>query len=88
MYKNNFQYGLQPRNIPKDCAGRVTATEYKVFDIFFARGREKEVFDAWFEKLGITPRSVTKKKERLHKLVRPLSGTSHKALSKKRVARL
>ena len=45
----------------KDCAGRVTATEYKVFDIFFARGREKEVFDAWFEKLGITPRSVTKK---------------------------
>lgn len=45
----------------KDCAGRVIESDFEVFDIFFAQGGETEVFDAWFEMLGIAPLSSKKK---------------------------
>ena len=41
----------------KDCAGRVLrqGERYTVFDLVFLEGNENEVFDKWFEMLGVTP---------------------------------
>lgn len=44
----------------KDCIGRVVKGEYKVFDLYFAKGTENEVFDGWFQAMGITARTKEK----------------------------
>ena len=43
--------------IERDCAGIKCGGEYAAFDLFFAEGGEDEVFDAWFEAMGIAPRT-------------------------------
>lgn len=44
----------------KDCAGRRVDGEYTVFDIYVNVGSEKEVFDGWFDALGIKPLAAKK----------------------------
>lgn len=44
----------------KDCAGREFRGEYILFDVAILRGSEDEVFDRWFNLLGIKP--LTKEK--------------------------
>ncbi len=41
--------------IERDCAGvRAAGTEFNAFDLFYAEGSEQEVFDKWFEAMGIS----------------------------------
>lgn len=47
--------------LTRDCAGvRHGGGDYPAFSLFFAQGTEAEVFDAWFEALGIRPRTQEK----------------------------
>lgn len=39
--------------LEKDCSGRIFKGEYTVFDVAIIRGSEKEVFDGWFNLLGV-----------------------------------
>ena len=41
--------------IERDCSGvAVTGTTFDAFDLFYAEGDEQEVFDKWFEAMGIS----------------------------------
>jgi alpha-galactosidase len=44
----------------KDCVGRKVDGGYTVFDLYFRVGTEEEVFDGWFEAMGIQPLTTTK----------------------------
>ena len=46
--------------IIRDAEGYVPECEYHLFDLFYMEGTEDEVFDGWFEELGITPRKAPK----------------------------
>ena len=39
--------------IERDCAGVICGGEFHAFDLYFAEGSEDEVFDGWFEAMGI-----------------------------------
>lgn len=41
--------------IEKDCSGRVIEEEYAAIDILFLEGEENDVFDRWFDALGVKP---------------------------------
>ena len=43
--------------ISRDCAGLKVDGAYEALSLFFAVGTEDEVFDAWFERLGIKPQA-------------------------------
>jgi len=43
--------------LERDCAGVRCGGTFDVFDLFFAAGSEDEVFDAWFEAMGVSPRT-------------------------------
>ncbi len=44
--------------IERDCAGvEHNGGELHAFDLYFAEGSEKEVFDGWFSAMGISPRT-------------------------------
>ncbi|MBR3301123.1 MAG: alpha-galactosidase [Firmicutes bacterium] len=46
--------------IERDCRGMSCKGELKAFDIFYAKGSEDEVFDAWFDAMGIKARTTEK----------------------------
>ena len=46
--------------IERDCRGMSCKGELKAFDIFCAKGSEDEVFDAWFDAMGIKARTTEK----------------------------
>ena len=46
--------------IDRDCSGIKTNGEYSLFDLFYMEGTEDEVFDAWFDTLGVRPRTNEK----------------------------
>ena len=46
--------------IRRDCEGVASGGPFHAFDLFFAEGTEDEVFDAYFEALGITARHKEK----------------------------
>lgn len=46
--------------IERDCRGMSCKGELKAFDIFYAKGTEDEVFDAWFRAIGIKARTTEK----------------------------
>ena len=46
--------------IERDCQGVKCSGEFHAFDLFRAEGSSEEVFDAWFEALGISPRTPEK----------------------------
>ena len=46
--------------IERDCAGLHCGGDFHAFDLFYAVGSEDEVFDAWFDALGIRPRTMDK----------------------------
>ena len=46
--------------IERDCAGVRCGGEFHAFDLFFADGTEDEVFDAWFDAMGVSPRTTEK----------------------------
>ena len=46
--------------IERDCRGMNCGGELKAFDLFYAEGGEDEVFDAWFDALGVKARTTDK----------------------------
>ncbi len=55
-----FRYdsGREMLSIERDCSGvEHKGGELPAFDLFFAEGTEAEVFDGWFNAMGITPRT-------------------------------
>lgn len=55
-----FQYdsGKGLLTIDRDCAGvEHSGGELPAFDLYFAEGSEKEVFDGWFSAMGVSPRT-------------------------------
>ena len=46
--------------IERDCRGMSCGGELKAFDLFCAEGGEDEVFDAWFEAMGVKARTTDK----------------------------
>lgn len=55
-----FDAGTGTLTVSRDCAGIRCGGEYHVFDLFFASGVEDAVFDAWFDAMGVTPRTSRK----------------------------
>lgn len=47
-------------SIERDCEGVRCGGDFHAFDLFYAEGGENEVFDAWFDALGIRPRTEQK----------------------------
>ena len=43
--------------IQRDCAGLRCGGDYPALDLFSAEGTEEQVFDAWFDALGVRPRT-------------------------------
>lgn len=41
--------------IERDCVGMKVNGEFHAFDLYFAEGTEQEVFDGWFETMGVKP---------------------------------
>lgn len=46
--------------LERDCSGVKCGGEYPLFDLFYAEGDEKTVFDGWFRALGCVPRTDRK----------------------------
>ncbi len=46
--------------IERDCRGMRCGGTLKAFDLFYAEGEEDEVFDAWFEAMGVKARTTEK----------------------------
>ena len=46
--------------VSRDCEGLAVSGEYPVLDLYIAAGTEQEVFDGWFNALGIKPRTAEK----------------------------
>ena len=57
-----FQYDSASHElrIERDCAGLRCGGGFHAFDLFFARGTEDEVFDAWFGAMGVRARTQEK----------------------------
>ncbi len=41
--------------VTRDCGGLACGGEYPLFDLYFARGGEDQVFDGWFAAMDVTP---------------------------------
>ena len=53
-----YEANLNKLTIERDCAGIRAEGRYKAFDLYFAEGSEKDVFDGWFAALGLpTPKA-------------------------------
>lgn len=52
-----FEYdaGAELLTCTRDCEGLLVSGEFEAFRLFIAEGGEDEVFDAWFEAMGVTP---------------------------------
>ena len=46
--------------IERDSAGLKVEGDFPAFSLYYARGTEQEVFDGWFQALGISPRTENK----------------------------
>ena len=69
-----YDSGKALLTLERDCAGvEHPGGSFPLFDLFFAEGSETEVFDGWFQAMGITP-SDGEEAGRLFQLVQPLSG--------------
>lgn len=57
-----FRYdaGQGVMTVLRDAQGVAVDGDYALFDLFYMEGDEKEVFDAWFKALGVTPRTQNK----------------------------
>lgn len=57
-----FQYDANTSilTIEKDCKGFYVENTYDVLDFIYLEGSEQEVFDTWFNKLNIKPRTTEK----------------------------
>ena len=57
-----FRYNSYAKvlTIERDCKGIRTDGSYNLFDLFYMEGTEEEVFDGWFEAMGIKPRTSEK----------------------------
>lgn len=45
-------------SVERDCAGLRCGGDFHVLDLFWAEGGEDEVFDGWFDAMGIRPRTA------------------------------
>ena len=69
-----YDSGKALLTLERDCAGvEHPGGSFPLLDLFFAEGGETEVFDGWFQAMGIKPRTE-KEAGRLFQLVQPLSG--------------
>lgn len=48
-------------SIERDCAGIICGGEYHAFDLYLSDGSEDEVFDGWFDALGVKPRTTLRR---------------------------
>ena len=57
-----FQYDSASHELrlERDCAGMRCGGAFHAFDIYFAHGREENVFDAWFGAMGVKARTQEK----------------------------
>ena len=57
-----FRYDAKAHelSVERDCEGVRCGGDFHAFDLFYAEGGEDEVFDAWFDALGIRPRTAEK----------------------------
>ena len=55
-----YDSNSQLLNLDRDCSGVHCGGEFHAFDLFFAEGTEKEVFDAWFDAMGVHARTQLK----------------------------
>ena len=46
--------------IERDCKGLACGGDYPAFQLYYAQGTEQQVFDGWFDALGIRPRTQEK----------------------------
>ena len=51
----HYDTWLRTITLQKDCAGHHFTGDYPVFDLAILRGGEDQVFDRWFELMGIAP---------------------------------
>lgn len=47
-------------SLERDCRGLRCGGDFPIFDLYFAEGGEDEVFDGWFDAMGIHPRTAEK----------------------------
>ena len=47
-------------SIERDCKGLLCGGEFPAFQLYCAQGTEQQVFDGWFDALGIKPRTMEK----------------------------
>lgn len=56
-----YDSGKALLTLERDCAGvEHSGGSFALFDLFFAEGSEAEVFDGWFQAMGIKPRTEKK----------------------------
>ena len=57
-----FGYNVKKNRLKiiRDAEGYVPEGEYHLFDLFYMEGTEEEVFNGWFEELGINPLDAPK----------------------------
>lgn len=47
-------------SIERDCKGLACGGEFPAFQLYYAQGTEQQVFDGWFDAMGIKPRTQEK----------------------------
>ena len=50
-----YEFNKDLLTIRRDCEGLACEGRFEVFGLFIAEGGEDEVFDAWFEAMGVSP---------------------------------
>lgn len=53
-----YQAAINKLTVSRDCEGLNVSGRFKAFDLFFAVGDEKTVFDGWFKALGLKSRKA------------------------------
>ena len=50
-----YDHKKQELELERDCAGVKYDGQYPLFDLFVTEGSEKQVYDAWFDAMGVKP---------------------------------
>ena len=51
----DYDANTEMLTIDRDCAGLAVNGSFELFSLFIAEGKEDEVFDAWFNEMGVSP---------------------------------
>ena len=53
-----YDFDTQWLRLERDCSGLRCGGDFPVFDLYYAQGEEKPVFDGWFDAMGVKPRTL------------------------------